>query len=57
MMHDPKKLIKSANQLVEWWLAGEIKPHVCEKVPLKDAMRAFELLDGRTSTGKVVLIP
>ena len=57
MIHDPKTLIESANKLVAWWIAGDITPHICEKVPLEDANTAFELLESRKSTGKVVLVP
>ena len=57
MIHEPKTLLKSANQLVEWWAEGRITPHVCARVPLKEANKAFELLEGRTSVGKVVLVP
>ena len=57
LLNDPDTLLRSAEQLVDWWLAGDVKPHICERVPLDDANRAFQLLDGRGSTGKVVLIP
>ncbi|GMH95149.1 hypothetical protein TrST_g3261 [Triparma strigata] len=57
MIHDPKTLIESANKLVAWWIAGDITPHICKKVPLEDANTAFELLESRKSTGKVVLVP
>lgn len=57
MVHDPKTLINSANKLVDWWLAGDITPHICEKVSLDEVNDAFELLGSRKSTGKVVLVP
>lgn len=56
LQHDPKALLRSAQQLVEWWSAGEISPHVCERVPLSRAHDAFDLLESRQSTGKVVIV-
>jgi NADPH:quinone reductase-like Zn-dependent oxidoreductase len=57
MLHDPKTILSSANKLVEYWLAGDIKPHVSKRVPLKDVNDAFKFIDDRKSTGKVILIP
>ena len=57
MIHDPRTLLKSAHQLVEWWVAGDIRPHICARVKLENANDAFALLEGRTSTGKCVLVP
>ena len=57
LIHDPKALLRSAEQLVEWWAAGEVTPHVCARLPLEEANAAFAMIEGRASTGKVVLIP
>lgn len=57
LIHDPKTLLNSATALVDMWSNGEIKPHVCEKVPLSRAHDAFDLLESRRSTGKVVVVP
>lgn len=57
MAHDPSALLSSASQLLDWWAAGDIKPHICERVLLERANDAFELLEGRGSTGKVLLVP
>jgi len=57
LMHDPATLMASARQLVEWWAAGDIKPHVSGRVPLERANEAFELVTSRKSTGKVVIVP
>jgi NADPH2:quinone reductase len=57
LIHDPRTLLSSAHQLVEWWAAGEIAPAVCARLPLEKANDAFELIEGRASTGKVVLVP
>ena len=47
----------SAAQLIDWWLAGDIKPHVGARLKLNQANEAFSLIEGRSSTGKVVLEP
>jgi NADPH2:quinone reductase len=50
-------LLASAKQLVSWWASGEITPHVSACVPLSRAHDAFDLLESRQSTGKVVVVP
>ena len=50
-------LLQSAQELVTWWLAGELKPHIGARVPLERANDAFALIESRASTGKVVLVP
>lgn len=57
LLHDPATLMASADQLISWWLAGDISPHVGERVPLARAHEAFGLIEGRQSTGKVVIVP
>jgi len=57
LLHDPATLLSSAKQLVEWWAAGEIKPHVGAALPLSRVNEAFSLIEGRNSTGKIVLVP
>ena len=51
----PELLRQSFAQLFRWFEQGKLKPHVSEKVDLKDAARALDLLRQRKSTGKVVL--
>lgn len=50
-------LHQSAKQLVDWWLAGDIRPHIGARLPLSQANEAFALVEGRGSVGKVVLVP
>jgi len=57
LQHDPRTLLASAKQLVSWWASGEITPHVSACVPLSRAHDAFDLLESRQSTGKVVVVP
>jgi NADPH2:quinone reductase len=51
----PQVLAASFRQLIAWFEAGKIKPHVSHVVPLPDANRALELLESRQATGKVVV--
>ena len=57
LQHDPNAVRASAEQLVRWWLLGEIKPHVGARLPLAQVNEAFALIEGRGTTGKVVLEP
>jgi len=53
----PSVLQDSAQQLVKWWLAGDLKPRVGATLPLSRANEALALLENRQSSGKVVLLP
>lgn len=57
MRFKPQVIISSLQQLMEWYLAGEIKPHISHTLPLEKVSEGFELLRTRKSTGKVVIIP
>lgn len=57
LLHDPKTLLTSANELLAMWANGDITPHVCARVPLSRAHDAFDMLESRRSTGKVVVVP
>ncbi len=54
-MHKPEVTRQSFQQLFQWFKEGKLKPHVSQRLDLKDAPRALELLKQRKSTGKVVL--
>jgi NADPH2:quinone reductase len=51
----PQVLADSFRELIAWFEAGKIKPHVSNVVPLAEAGRALELLETRRATGKVVV--
>lgn len=51
----PELLRNSFAQLFRWFEEGKLKPHVSQKLDLKDAAAALDLLRQRKSTGKVVL--
>ena len=52
---NPKVLTDSFATLIEWYCAGQIKPHISATLPLEDANAALELLRTRKATGKVVV--
>ncbi|MEL6959513.1 MAG: NADPH:quinone oxidoreductase family protein [Pseudomonadota bacterium] len=53
----PDVLMDSMGELMEWFAAGKIAPHVSHVLPLDQAADALELLRSRKSTGKVVVTP
>lgn len=54
-IHKPEVPRESFKELFRWFEEGKLKPHVSERLELKEAGRALELLKQRKSTGKVVL--
>jgi NADPH2:quinone reductase len=52
---NPKVLTDSFAELIDWYVAGKIKPHVSHVLPLEQANEALELLRNRTATGKVIV--
>jgi len=53
----PSVVTDSLATLMDWYVAGKIKPHVSHVLPLDQAADALELLRNRQSTGKVVVTP
>ena len=51
----PDVLAASFRELIGWFEAGRINPHVSSVVPLAEAGRSLELLESRRATGKVVV--
>ncbi len=51
----PSVLTDSFKTLFDWYLAGKLKPHVSNVVPLDQANDALDLLRTRKATGKVVV--
>lgn len=51
----PELLQQSFAQLLRWFEAGKLKPHVSQRFDLKDVANALDLMRKRQSTGKVVL--
>lgn len=52
-----EELVTRANDLLHWVSAGDLKVHVGARYPLNDARQAHEDLEGRRTTGKVLLLP
>jgi NADPH2:quinone reductase len=52
---DPEGLRRTYAQLLDWFTAGKICPHVSHTLPLAEAAQAIGLLKSRAATGKVVL--
>jgi NADPH2:quinone reductase len=51
------ELLQRAGDLFDWIAAGKLKLRISQTLPLKDAAEAHRLLEGRKTTGKVLLIP
>ena len=52
-----EELVQRASDLAEWITAGKLKLRTEFEFPLKDAAEAHKALEGRRTTGKVLLIP
>ena len=51
----PAVLTESFKVLFDWYVAGKLKPHVSNVMPLEQANAALDLLRTRKATGKVVV--
>ena len=51
----PSVLTDSFKTLIDWYVAGQLKPHVSHVLPLEQANEALDLLRSRKATGKVVI--
>ncbi len=52
---DTELVQQSFTELMDWYQAGDLKPHVSHTFPLEQAAEAMAMLKSRKSTGKVVL--
>ncbi len=52
-----EELAAKAGSLFEMLVTGSLDVRIGERIPLADASHAHELLEGRATTGKVLLIP
>ena len=53
----PEKLEASANALIDWYKAGQLKPLVTHILPLEKTVHAIKLLTDRKAYGKIVITP
>lgn len=53
----PEKLEASANALIDWYRAGQLKPLVTHSLPLEKTVDAITLLTDRKAHGKLVVTP
>src|SRR5215469_10078773 len=54
-IYKPEVPRESFKELFRWFEEGKLKPHVSERLELKDVKQGLELLKQRKATGKVVL--
>jgi NADPH:quinone reductase len=52
-----EELLQRAEDVFGWVKSGKLKVRIDRTLPLKDAAEAHRLLEGRKTTGKVLLIP
>jgi NADPH:quinone reductase len=52
-----EELLQRADAVFGWIQAGKLKVRISHVLPLKDAAEAHRLLEGRKTTGKVLLLP
>jgi NADPH2:quinone reductase len=51
----PEAVRASLAELLDWFAAGTLRPHVSHVLPFSQALDGLEMLRNRTSTGKVVI--
>jgi NADPH2:quinone reductase len=54
---DRAELLQRANDLFNWTAAGKLKLRIEKTFPMADAAEAHRLLEGRKTSGKVILLP
>jgi NADPH2:quinone reductase len=54
---DRDELLERARNILEWVERGELEVNIDRKLPLAEAAEAHRLLEGRKTTGKVLLSP
>lgn len=53
----PEELAWRAGDLLNWMASGELKVRIDREYPLREATAAHQALEGRQTTGKVLIIP
>ena len=52
-----EELLQRANEVLGWVASGQLKLHIGLSLPLSEAQEAHRQLEGRLSTGKILLTP
>jgi NADPH2:quinone reductase len=52
-----EELVQRATEVFEWVRSGRLRVRISNTLPLRDAAEAHRILEGRKTTGKVLLIP
>lgn len=55
--HEPDKLRRSVEELMQWYENGKLQPCVTHTMPLAQSVDAIRLLTERKAHGKVVIVP
>jgi len=53
---DPKESAANFKEMLDWYAAGKLKPHVSMTFPLEKAADAMNALLSRKATGKIILL-
>ena len=51
------ELLQRANEVLDWVATGQLKLHIGLTLPLAEAQLAHQQLEGRQTTGKILLMP
>ena len=52
-----EELLRRANEVLDWVATGQLKLNISLNLPLSEAHEAHRQLEGRLTTGKVLLTP
>jgi NADPH2:quinone reductase len=52
-----EELLQRSGDVLSWIRAGQLKLRIDQTFPLKDAGEAHSRIEGRQSTGKLLLVP
>jgi NADPH2:quinone reductase len=55
--HAPDKLLRSVEELLQWYQEGKVRPLITHRLPLERSVEAIRLLTDRKAHGKVVVVP
>lgn len=53
--HEPKEYAENMRELLGWYAAGKLRPHISKTFTLDEGIQAIQWLASRKATGKVVL--